>query len=174
MATNPVSPLVTGPQGMSLLSFHRDPPQTRFEDAPVGYALVALWHGEKLLLVHERVRRCWELPGGSIEPGETPEQAAVRELDEESGQVADGPGGLGFVGFARTVLPDHRLLYGALFTGTTTAPRPFTPNGEISALCWREAGADPGGDAPVQTVDLYLAGLCRTGSDVDVAPGDLR
>jgi 8-oxo-dGTP diphosphatase len=50
----------------------------------VGAAVVA----DGRLLAAQRaepadMRGCWELPGGSVEPGETEASALVRELDEE-------------------------------------------------------------------------------------------
>lgn len=39
----------------------------------------------KLMLSRHKARDTWETQGGHIEPGETPEQAARRELWEESG-----------------------------------------------------------------------------------------
>ncbi|EST37994.1 hypothetical protein N566_09935 [Streptomycetaceae bacterium MP113-05] len=152
-------PLATGPLGMELLSFHQEPENTQFDDARIGYALVVLWHEARVLMVLERDRDCWEVPGGGIDPGETPRQAAVRELHEETGQHID-PADLRFVGFACTRLPNRNVLYGALYTGGVVARQPFTPNAEISRLCWRAEGeALPGGR--VQTVDEYLITLCE-------------
>jgi len=48
-------------------------------------ALVAVHVGPALLLVKSSYRDEWSFPGGGIEPGETPDFAAQRELEEEIG-----------------------------------------------------------------------------------------
>jgi len=48
--------------------------------------LLTKYQGQFILIRHKD-RTVWELPGGKIEPGETPIQAAGRELFEESGAV---------------------------------------------------------------------------------------
>ncbi|MBF4693645.1 NUDIX hydrolase [Fusibacter ferrireducens] len=45
--------------------------------------IVSRYEGQWLLVKH-RERTTWEIPGGHIEPGETPDEAARRELIEES------------------------------------------------------------------------------------------
>src|SRR4051794_28036427 len=42
--------------------------------------------GVEVVLVRSR-RRLWTIPGGRIDPGETPEHAALRELSEEAGVI---------------------------------------------------------------------------------------
>lgn len=49
------------------------------------YVVVASRYQEKILLSRHRLRTTWETQGGHVEPGETPLQAAKRELYEESG-----------------------------------------------------------------------------------------
>ncbi|WP_070013659.1 NUDIX hydrolase [Streptomyces abyssalis] len=158
------APLATGPRNMALLSFHdarEQPEDARFEDAPMGYALVVLWHGDRVLMVYERERECWELPGGGIEPGESPRAAAVRELWEETGQPLEADA-MRFVGHTCTALgTSGRVLYGGVFTARTDRPRTFAPNSEVSAVHWRADGEPFPGGGMVQTVDEYIVELCR-------------
>ncbi|MBM3209079.1 NUDIX domain-containing protein [Candidatus Shapirobacteria bacterium] len=50
-----------------------------------GSAVFAFDKSKRLLLVKRRDVPVWVIPGGGIEKGETPEEAAVRETKEETG-----------------------------------------------------------------------------------------
>ena len=60
---------------------------------PVGelktykYVVVLSTMRGKILLSRHKLRTTWETQGGHVEPGETPMEAARRELYEESGAV---------------------------------------------------------------------------------------
>ncbi len=45
----------------------------------------AVFEGNSILLVKEKADRCWTLPGGWAEVGESPSEAVEREVFEESG-----------------------------------------------------------------------------------------
>jgi 8-oxo-dGTP diphosphatase len=75
----------------------------------------------RLLLIkrgHEPGKGLWSIPGGRVEPGETDEQAVIREAQEETGLVVR-PGRL--VGAVRRMAPGGVVLdirdYAATVTG---------------------------------------------------------
>ena len=55
--------------------------------APYKYVVIVSHHQGKLFLSRHKSRTTWETQGGHIEPGETPLEAACRELFEESGAL---------------------------------------------------------------------------------------
>ncbi len=48
-------------------------------------ALVVVRHHDHFVLVHEKKNRGWYLPAGRVDPGESLEQGAKREVREEAG-----------------------------------------------------------------------------------------
>ncbi|WP_404451384.1 NUDIX hydrolase [Virgibacillus necropolis] len=54
-----------------------------------GSSVLLLDENNRLLLQLRKDNNCWGLAGGSMEPGETLEDVAKRELQEETGLVAN-------------------------------------------------------------------------------------
>lgn len=88
----------------------------------------------KLLLVRVRQNQLWYLPGGKIEPGESPEAALRRELAEELGISLDPAS----VRYLYTVVgPAYGQAGDVEMTCfSATWPNEIRPNAEISEVQW--------------------------------------
>jgi mutator protein MutT len=73
---------------------------------PSVSALIRNQLGQLLLLVRTD-NGLWDLPGGAVDPGETPAQAVVREVREETGLIVEPVAVAGVFGGT-----DFRLTYG--------------------------------------------------------------
>ena len=149
---------VENTDGSVLISFDRLREEllgTQDPSVPLTASLVVLWCGDECLMVFNRYRQAWELPGGMLDPGESAREAAIRELAEESGQRADS---LDLAGVAKIrVAPDNRLEYLAIYRGELESPQPFTPNDEMSAATWWNPTEPLTALFPI---DAALANLC--------------
>lgn len=115
-------------------------------DAACPLALAIVWHQGRCLMVFDRWKQAWELPGGSREDGETARAAALRELAEETGLE---PPSLSYVGIAKFRLADGPEEYGAIYQCEVDALREFDPSVEIERVTWWDPGEPlEGADGP--------------------------
>jgi len=107
----------------------------------VRVAAAVVWDGPRLLMTQRppggALGLQWEFPGGKLEPGETPEQAIVREVREELA--------VGATPHERLDTVAHDYAHGVhveiVFVRCTLDSFRFTPGAGVHAVRW-QAPAD--------------------------------
>lgn len=94
----------------------------------------------------------WSFPGGGIEPGEAPEEAARRELLEETGLLVDGELTLYWSGLQESTSATPGLVEWSLFCAPTSARQEDVILGEGEAMEFI---------APADALDLDLVPTAR-------------
>ena len=124
----------------------------------LGVNALVLDEAGRVLLVRHSYQRGWRLPGGGVDPGETPEAAIRRELAEEVGL---GGGTVRFAGhYARRVLWISHVVALYRVDGAAIA---FRPGLEIREILWADPAAPPPGLSPAPARRLAeLAGAAVT------------
>jgi 8-oxo-dGTP diphosphatase len=98
-------------------------------------ACVVVQSGTGVLLVHNSYGdRRWSLPGGAVDAGESPADAAVREAREEAGVEVELGDFIGVCVISRPNKPVH-IVFGFYATIVSGEPRVVDPV-EIDEVAW--------------------------------------
>ncbi len=132
-------------------------------------ALCFLEHDGRVLLLRQRHRRGWTLPGGFVNRGETAAQAVCREVLEETGLVIEAGSPL------TTVVDPRYRRVDVIFHVPVDHPIEVVPASEATLARWLVPGA--AGTVDTSTAMAFAAyALARrpgahTGRLVDTATG---
>jgi len=124
-------------------------------DIPLTWTVIAARHGTGYVSAYNFNRHQWELPAGGIEPGESPEDCARRELGEETSQLA---GDLICKGVFKARARSAGEIYAALYYTELDTLQPFIPNAETNRLrIWH--ASDP--DEQSTALSRWVIGLIK-------------
>jgi len=99
---------------------------------PLTRVVMVARRDDDVLLVLDKVKHVFELPGGIIQGSESPRDCIIREYTEETGQ---DPWHLEFAGvFRLEIRQGNRTEFGAIFEGKFSDLRPFVPSKAVARL----------------------------------------
>lgn len=109
-----------------------------YQTAKVGADAAVFDESDRILLVHRVDNDKWGLVAGWIDPNESPQEAVLRELEEEAGLVGQVDQLVGV--FYRAARADEHphgivsIVYECSILGGELRPQPH----EVQALAWRD------------------------------------
>jgi 8-oxo-dGTP pyrophosphatase MutT (NUDIX family) len=121
---------------------------------------VMLVDGDKVLLIKHTYVPGWQFPGGGVDPGETFEEAGVREALEETGYRVEGP--MELFGLYHNSSPVTNRDHVAFFVCKNFSHAfERKPDREIAEIGWFDRRQLPNGVSPAtsQRIDEYFDGV---------------
>jgi len=123
--------------------------------------------GDRVLVIRHRRLETWLPIGGELEAGETPLEAAVRELREETGLVGDFPPlagaadgePAGFLGYEEHIAGAKGLHMNFVFVADVAADAEVVPNDEYGEWRWVDRAALAGLQSPLNVREFGFRAL---------------